>query len=141
MGFPSGQREQTVNLPSSTSKVRILPPPPLSGDVLRSRSWLGKLISSTLKRAISFLLQKELGSRVSGCGHRIMAITSAFQADDAGSIPAARSRRADMAQLVERTLCKVEVPSSTLGISTTSLSLLPCFSLFIAFNKSGMLPG
>ena len=38
------------------------------------------------------MLQKELGSRVSGCGHRIMAITSAFQADDAGSIPAARSR-------------------------------------------------
>ena len=27
-GFPSGQREQTVNLPSSTSKVRILLPPP-----------------------------------------------------------------------------------------------------------------
>ena len=27
-GFPSGQREQTVNLPSQTSKVRILPPPP-----------------------------------------------------------------------------------------------------------------
>ena len=53
-----------------------------------------------------------------------MAITSAFQADDAGSIPAARSRRADMAQLVERTLGKGEVPSSTLGISTTSL-LLP----------------
>lgn len=25
------------------------------------------------------------------CGHRIMAITSAFQADDAGSIPADRS--------------------------------------------------
>ncbi|CAV26076.1 conserved hypothetical protein [Vibrio coralliirubri] len=25
------------------------------------------------------------------CVHRIMAITSAFQADDAGSIPAARS--------------------------------------------------
>ena len=49
-----------------------------------------------------------------------MAITSAFQADDAGSIPAARSRCADMAQLVERTLGKGEVPSSTLGISTTS---------------------
>ncbi len=32
MGFPSGQREQTVNLPSSTSKVRILPPPPLLPD-------------------------------------------------------------------------------------------------------------
>ncbi len=27
------------------------------------------------------------------CGHRIMAITSAFQADDAGSIPADRSRK------------------------------------------------
>ena len=27
------------------------------------------------------------------CGHRIMAITSAFQADDAGSIPAARSSK------------------------------------------------
>ena len=86
------------------------------------------------------MLQKELGSRVSGCGHRIMAITSAFQADDAGSIPAARSRRADMAQLVERTLGKGEVPSSTLGISTIS-SPPPCFSLLLAFNKSGMLPG
>ena len=30
VGFPSGQREQTVNLPSSTSKVRILPPPPFT---------------------------------------------------------------------------------------------------------------
>ncbi len=69
-----------------------------------------------------------------------MAITSAFQADDAGSIPAARSKRADMAQLVERTLGKGEVPSSTLGISTTSSSP-PCFSSVIAFNKSGMLPG
>ena len=47
-----------------------------------------------------------------------MAITSAFQAEDAGAIPAARSRLADMAQLVERTLGKGEVPSSTLGIST-----------------------
>src|SRR5271166_2251085 len=27
-GFPSGQREQTVNLPALPSKVRILPPPP-----------------------------------------------------------------------------------------------------------------
>ena len=64
-----------------------------------------------------------------------MAITSALQADDAGSIPAARSRRADMAQLVERTLGKGEVPSSTLGISTT-LKKTPlrrgfCFGTFI----------
>ena len=28
-GFPSGQREQTVNLPSQTSVVRIHPHPPL----------------------------------------------------------------------------------------------------------------
>jgi hypothetical protein len=53
-----------------------------------------------------------------------MAITSAFQADDAGSIPAARSRLpgsiADIAQAVERILGKDEVPSSILGISTTS---------------------
>ena len=48
-----------------------------------------------------------------------MAITSAFQADDAGSIPAARSRCADIAQLVERTLGKGEVGSSNLPISTT----------------------
>ena len=48
-----------------------------------------------------------------------MAITSAFQADDAGSIPAARSNfRADIAQLVERTLGKGEVGSSNLPIST-----------------------
>ena len=52
-----------------------------------------------------------------------MAITSAFQADDAGSIPAARSswlKVADIAQLVERTLGKGEVGSSNLPISTIS---------------------
>ncbi len=27
-GFPSGQREQTVNLPAPPSMVRIRPPPP-----------------------------------------------------------------------------------------------------------------
>ena len=49
-----------------------------------------------------------------------MAITSAFQAEDAGSIPAARSNQkvADIAQAVERILGKDEVPSSILGIST-----------------------
>ena len=30
VGFPSGQREQTVNLPSLTSMVRIHPPPPFA---------------------------------------------------------------------------------------------------------------
>ena len=70
-----------------------------------------------------------------------MAITSAFQADDAGSIPAARSRCADMAQLVERTLGKGEVPSSTLGISTTFKISLPASFLCTLnskkFNNSG----
>ena len=66
-----------------------------------------------------------------------MAITSAFQADDAGSIPAARSRRADMAQLVERTLGKGEVPSSTLGISTTSFLSFPVSLLFMFIQQVG----
>ncbi len=34
------------------------------------------------------------------CGHRIMAITSAFQADDAGSIPADRSKLDAIMQVV-----------------------------------------
>jgi hypothetical protein len=33
-GFPSGQRDQIVNLTALPSKVRILPPPPLF------RKWL-----------------------------------------------------------------------------------------------------
>ena len=54
-----------------------------------------------------------------------MAITSAFQADDAGSIPAARSKYdADIAQSVERTLGKGEVGSSNLPISTISFDSL-----------------
>ena len=47
-----------------------------------------------------------------------MAITLAFQANDAGSIPAARSS-ADIAQLVERTLGKGEVGGSNPPISTS----------------------
>ena len=50
------------------------------------------------------------------CGRRIMAITSAFQADDAGSIPAARSNlirfSAHIAQSVEHFLGKEEVTGS-----------------------------
>ena len=30
MGYPSGQRDQTVNLTAMPSKVRILPPPPIN---------------------------------------------------------------------------------------------------------------
>ena len=38
-GFPSGQREQTVNLPAMPSKVRILPPPPGPTGGHRRRGW------------------------------------------------------------------------------------------------------
>ena len=54
-------------------------------------------------------------------GHRIVAITSAFQADDAGSIPAARSNlfcNAHVAQLVEHTLGKGEVGGSNPPMSS-----------------------
>ena len=66
-----------------------------------------------------------------------MAITSAFQADDAGSIPAARSTLlcADIAQLVERTLGKGEVGSSTLPISTTPPKLLSNTKLSLVKRK------
>ena len=30
VGYPSGQRDQTVNLTAMPSKVRILPPPPVT---------------------------------------------------------------------------------------------------------------
>lgn len=36
-GFPSGQREQTVNLPAPPSMVRIRPPPPYSVDIQKSQ--------------------------------------------------------------------------------------------------------
>ena len=73
-GFPSGQRDQTVNLTAMPSKVRILLPPPLRGAVVV----LGK-------RAIMVTVKREQW-RVWYNGR-----TSAFQADDAGSIPATRS--------------------------------------------------
>lgn len=67
-----------------------------------------------------------------------MAITSAFQADDVGSIPTARFNmlNADIAQLVERTLGKGEVGSLNLPISTT-FNLHPDFLLL---DLAGMLP-
>ena len=62
-------------------------------------------------------------------GHRIVAITSAFQADDAGSIPAARSNlfcNAHVAQLVEHTLGKGEVTGSSpvMGSSVQNLTII-----------------
>ena len=41
-GFPSGQREQTVNLPAKPTEVQILPPPPefLKGKLAGVAQWL-----------------------------------------------------------------------------------------------------
>ena len=101
-GFPSGQRDQTVNLTAQPSQVQILPPPPFSAYKARA-SYNG--------------------------------ITSAFQADDVGSIPTARSKKyADMAQLVERTLGKGEVGSSNLPISTIFLKTTLTLMSIITFE-------
>lgn len=48
-----------------------------------------------------------------------MVITSAFQAEDMGSIPITRSNAADIAQSVEHAFGKGEVGSSNLPISTS----------------------
>ncbi len=39
-GFPSGQREQTVNLPAPPSMVRIRPPPPYTESQLIELAFL-----------------------------------------------------------------------------------------------------
>ena len=54
--FPSGQREQTVNLPAMPSKVRILPSPPfliagIAQLVERKPSKLGVAGSSPVSRS------------------------------------------------------------------------------------------
>ena len=60
-GFPSGQREQTVNLPAKPTEVRTLPPPPslYSGGRLLSGIEDGKSFyyisgSSSVARASAF---------------------------------------------------------------------------------------
>ena len=72
-----------------------------------------------------------------------MAITSAFQADDAGSIPAARSKFvvyakcfAHVAQLVEHTLGKGEVSGSNPLMSSTSTKADMQISAFVLMAVS-----
>ena len=54
--YPSGQREQTVNLPAMPSKVRILPSPPFFAGIAqlveREPSKLGVAGSSPVSRSI-----------------------------------------------------------------------------------------
>ena len=58
--YPSGQREQTVNLPAMPSKVRILPSPPffragIAQLVEREPSKLGVAGSSPVSRSSSHM--------------------------------------------------------------------------------------
>ena len=57
--FPSGQREQTVNLPAMPSKVRILPSPPFFAGIAqlveREPSKLGVAGSSPVSRSSSHM--------------------------------------------------------------------------------------
>ena len=58
--YPSGQREQTVNLPAMPSKVRILPSPPFFAGIAqlveREPSKLGVAGSSPVSRSVPIWL-------------------------------------------------------------------------------------
>ena len=110
-GFPSGQREQTVNLPAKPTEVRTLPPPPY--DVLCG---IGPSVS------------KDGGVDIKS-GSSSVARASAFQAEGRGfesrfplqiKIRAKRIRYcAHVAQLVEHILGKDEVTSSILVVGSS----------------------
>ena len=68
--FPSGQREQTVNLPAMPSKVRILPSPPIlfagiAQLVEREPSKLGVAGSSPVSRS-NLLYDCDGGQQMAG---------------------------------------------------------------------------
>ena len=71
--YPSGQREQTVNLPATPSKVRILPSPPLvvagiAQLVERKPSKLGVAGSSPVSRS-NLLYDCDGGKQMAGAFH------------------------------------------------------------------------
>ena len=100
-GFPSGQREQTVNLSAAPSEVQILPPPP-------SFFYIARRIA---------------------CGNSSIGRASAFQAEGCefeSRFPLQQRMYflcvysgAHIAQLVERILGKDEVTSSTLVVGSS----------------------
>jgi hypothetical protein len=106
-GFPSGQRDQTVNLASLTSKVRILPPP---------RNAPGGAARAGVAQLVELQPSK---------------------LDVAGSNPVSRSKlvpgilamksSAHLAQLVEHVLGKDEVTSSILVVGSTRTDAQLCF--------------
>jgi hypothetical protein len=94
-GFPSGQREQTVNLSAQPSEVRILPPPP-SSSVLQ-RKIHRESGNSSIGRASAFQAEGcEFESRFPLHQHYLVL-----------------QEVAHVAQLVERILGKDEVTGST----------------------------
>ena len=117
-GFPSGQRGQTVNLLAQPSEVRILPPPPaVAGGLPGKRP--DRLPGSRRGTRRRWWMGTDGASRRCGCSST--ARTSAFQADDVGSIPITRSSlrtcsgrvAAHIAQSVEHFLGKEEVTGSS----------------------------
>jgi hypothetical protein len=101
-GFPSGQREQTVNLSSLTSKVRILPRPPKS-------QLSQKQTSNTCnrKKSTAFMNHRTYA------GVAQLVELQPSKLDVAGSRPVSRSSNgAHVAQLAEHVLGKDEVTRS-----------------------------
>jgi hypothetical protein len=80
--YPSGQREQTVNLPAMPSKVRILPSPPFFAGIAqlveREPSKLGVAGSSPVSRSSSYMAdgKQHIGSAIRSLGlmheHRLI---------------------------------------------------------------------
>ncbi|CAH6928950.1 hypothetical protein VCHA52P453_110013 [Vibrio chagasii] len=75
------------------------------------------------------------------CVHRIMAITSAFQADDAGSIPAARSKSSQCLSLTLKTVCVHRIMAITSAFQADDAGSIPAArsnssSSFIPLDKT-----
>ena len=100
-GFPSGQREQTVNLSSLTSKVRILPRPPCQPSQIETSN------TSNKKRSTAFMRNRTYA------GVAQLVELQPSKLDVAGSRPVSRSvSPAHLAQLAEHVLGKDEVTRS-----------------------------
>src|SRR6266853_3298810 len=88
-GYPSGQREQTVNLPALPSKVRILPPPPsesgIRGDGFVDSSYLSRGCSSMVEQKPSKLTTRvrfpSPAPRLGGCrtGEQVEAVKTSIR--------------------------------------------------------------
>ena len=93
-GFPSGQREQTVNLSAEPSEVRILPPPP-PVTLFRSRlsAGIAQLVEhqpSKLRVASSSLVSR---SKKTAYAHVAQVVERILGKDEVtGSSPVVSSR-------------------------------------------------